>query len=420
VSPGATIARRIALGLLARTKGGIIRVEENGREVGTFGAPGSELHATLRIRDPHAWGAFIGGSAGAGRSYMAGEWDSDDLVTLVRIGARNMPAFDRLRVRLGPALGPIQRTMWKARSNTRARTRARIASHYDLGNDFFSLWLDPTLSYSSALFPHPGATLEEAQEAKVDRALARLELGPEDHLLEIGTGWGFLAARAATEHGCRVTTTTVSQAQHRAATERIRREGLEDRVTVLLEDYRDLRGRYDKLISIEMIEAVGWEHLGLFMERCSDLLTPRGAMLLQAIVFPDDVYEVEKASVGFINENIFPGGTIPSLEAIGREAGERGDLRLTALDDLTPHYAETLRQWREAFVGAEGDLERMGYDERFRRMWTMYLAYCEGGFLERRIRDVQALWAKPAFEGSLDLPRISAWPQQHRALAVPA
>ncbi|MBA3301144.1 MAG: class I SAM-dependent methyltransferase [Thermoleophilaceae bacterium] len=414
------IARKVALGLLTRMKGGTIRVEENGREIGTFGTAGSDLHATLRIHDPRTWRALIGGSAGAGRAYMDGAWDSDDLVTLVRIGARDMPAFDRLRERLGPALGPVQRTMWRARSNTRARTRERIASHYDLGNDFFSLWLDPTLSYSAALFPEPGATLAEAQEAKVDRAFSRLELGPDDHLLEIGTGWGYLAARAARVYGCRVTTTTVSQAQHRFATELMRREGLGDRVTVLLEDYRDLRGRYDKLISIEMIEAVGWEHLGLFMERCSDLLTRDGAMLMQAIVFPDDVYEVEKASIGFINENIFPGGTIPSLEAIGREAGERTDLRLSALEDLTPHYAETLRQWREAFAAAEADLERLGYDERFRRMWTMYLAYCEAGFLERRIRDVQALWAKPAFEGALDLPRISAWPQQHRALAVPA
>ncbi|MBA2504599.1 MAG: class I SAM-dependent methyltransferase [Thermoleophilaceae bacterium] len=415
------IARKVALNLLARTRGGVIRVEENGREVGTFGEPGSGLHSTLRIHDERAYGAFIGGSAGAGRAFMDKQWDCDDLVTLVRIGARNMPAFDRLRERLGTALGPIQKTAWRLKANTRRRTRERIASHYDLGNDFFSLWLDPTLSYSSGLFPTPESSLEESQEAKVDRALGRLELSPRDHLLEIGTGWGYLAAHAAREYGCRVTTTTVSREQHAFASERIRAEGLEDRVTLLLEDYRDLRGRYDKLVSIEMIEAVGWEHLGLFMERCGELLTPDGAMLLQAIIFPDDVYEVEKASVGFINENIFPGGTIPSIEAIGRAAGRRSDLRLAALDDLTPHYAETIRQWREAFAAREDDLDRLGYDARFRRMWTMYLAYCEAGFLERRIRDVQALYAKPRFEATAPpLPKIEAWPLRHRELAVPA
>ena len=251
------------------------------------------------------------------------------------------------------------------------------------------------MMYSCALFERDGMTLEEASVAKLERICERLELGPDDRVLEIGTGWGGFAIHAAGTRGCHVTTTTISREQHDYAVERVRRAGLQDRVTVLMRDYRDLRGQYDKLVSIEMIEAVGWQRIGAFFARCSDLLTPHGAMLLQAITIDDRAYEVEKASKSFINTYIFPGGCLPSMEVIARNVARRTDLQTVGLEDITPSYVETLRRWRDNFSAASEELEAMGYDERFQRLWTLYLAYCEAGFAERRICDVQLLLAKP-------------------------
>jgi cyclopropane-fatty-acyl-phospholipid synthase len=251
------------------------------------------------------------------------------------------------------------------------------------------------MMYSCGLFEHEGMTLEQASVAKLERICEELELGPEDHVLEIGTGWGGFALYAAGARGCRVTTTTISRQQHDFALERVREAGLSDRVTVLMSDYRDLRGAYDKLVSIEMIEAVGWQHIGTFFAKCSELLTPQGAMLLQAITIDDRAYEVEKASKSFIKEYIFPGGCLPSMEVIVRNVARRTDLQAVGLRDITASYVHTLRRWRENFAAHGGELDRMGYDQRFQRLWTLYLAYCEGGFAERRICDVQLLLAKP-------------------------
>jgi cyclopropane-fatty-acyl-phospholipid synthase len=398
VSARERIARRAVHELLGRARGGTIELREEGtsRTLGTpAGAP--PLHACVEIHDPAFHTALLSGGAGAGRAYMDGLWDCDDLVALVRIAARAMPALDRWRERLLPLTAPWQQTAWRMRANTRARARERIAAHYDLGNTLFSRFLDETMMYSSAIFERPGATLHEAQLAKLDRICQRLRLGPGERLLEIGTGWGGLALHAAEHYGADVTTTTISREQHVHASAAVRAAGLEDRVTVLLQDYRDLRGRYDKLVSVEMIEAVGWEHLDTYFAACSDLLEPHGAMLLQAIVHPHRVFRVEKASTGFINAFIFPGGTLPSLAAIDRSLARRTDLRSVALDDITPHYARTLRRWRERFHDAWPELRTLGYDERFRRMWDLYLAYCEAGFRERRISDVQLLLAKPGY-----------------------
>jgi cyclopropane-fatty-acyl-phospholipid synthase len=251
------------------------------------------------------------------------------------------------------------------------------------------------MSYSCAVFEHDAMTLEQAQVAKLERVCEQLDLGPEDRVLEIGTGWGAFAVHAAATHGCHVTTTTISREQHDYTVERVRRAGLNDRITVLLEDYRDLRGRYDKLVSIEMIEAVGWQHIGTFFATCSELLAPDGAMLLQAITIDDRAYEVQKASKSFINTYIFPGGCLPSLEVITRNLAGRTDMQAVGLVDLTPHYVETLRCWRRSFTAHADALAELGYDERFRRLWTLYLAYCEAGFAERRIGDVQLLLSKP-------------------------
>jgi cyclopropane-fatty-acyl-phospholipid synthase len=307
----------------------------------------------------------------------------------------NVGGLDRLRRVLTPVLIPVQRwARWLAR-NTPHRSRKRIAAHYDLGNEMFSLFLDPTMMYSCAVFEEPGATLEQASLAKLERVCAKLDLGPEDHVLEIGTGWGGFAVYAAERYGCRVTTTTISREQHDYAQQRVREAGLEDRVTVLLQDYRELEGRYDKLVSIEMIEAVGWQYFPTFFRRCSDLLVDDGAMLLQAIVIEDSAYEVEKAGRSFINTYIFPGGCLPSLEVISRTLARASDLRQVHLEDITAHYATTLAHWRERFLASAERVAELGYDERFRRLWELYLSYCEGGFRERRIQDVQLLLAKP-------------------------
>jgi cyclopropane-fatty-acyl-phospholipid synthase len=330
---------------------------------------------------------------------MDGSWDCDDLVTLVRIGAREIPRIDRWR---RPFL-PARRALSRVPRNTRSAARRHIAAHYDLGNDLFRLFLDETMTYSCAVFESPDMTLREAQEAKLDRVCRKLELTPDDHVVEIGSGWGSFALHAAGRYGCRVTTTTISREQHAVAAQRVRAAGLDDRVRVLLADYRDLRGRFDKLVSIEMIEAVGWQYFDLFFRRCSELLRPDGLMLLQAITIDDRAYALEKATRSFIRQLIFPSGCLPSVEVIRRCAARATDMRMLDLEDITRHYPETLRRWRENFIRTEARAEQMGYDRRFRRLWELYFAWCEGGFRERRIGDVQALLAKPAYRGSASL-----------------
>lgn len=351
--------------------------------------------ATIHLHDVRFWRMLMRGSRGLAESYSQGMWDSPDLVAVIRLAARNAVLIDRVRVFTAPFWTPHQRVRALLRRGTRRQRRKDIAFHYDLGNDLFERMLDPTMMYSCALFEREGMTLEEASVAKLERVCERLEIGPEDHVLEIGTGWGGFAIHAAATRGCRVTTTTISREQHDYAVTRVREAGLADRVTVLMCDYRDLRGRYDKLVSIEMIEAVGWQHIGTFFQRCSQLLTPHGAMLLQAITIDDRAYEVEKASKSFIREYIFPGGTLPSMEVITRHVARRTDLQTVGLEDITSSYVETLRRWRQNFAAHTDELAEMGYDEHFQRLWTLYLSYCEGGFAERRICDVQLLLAKP-------------------------
>ena len=378
------LLRRIAVGSL-------LVVEGEERRVYGSGAPG----ATVWIRSSRTWPKLLRGSRGMAEAFAQGLWESPDLVALIRLAARNAGGLDRLRLRLAPLRWPLQRARARLRRSTKRQRRRDIAAHYDLGNELFTRMLDPTMSYSCALFEQEGMTLEQAQVAKLEHICERLDLGPADHVVEIGTGWGVFALHAAATRGCHVTTTTISREQHDYAVERVRCAGLSHRVTVLMQDYRDLRGRYDKLVSIEMIEAVGWRHFGTFLAKCSELLAPDGAMLLQAITIDDRAYEVEKASKSFINTYIFPGGCLPSLEAIVRNLVRRTELQALGLEDLTPHYVETLRRWRENFTAGAGELSERGYDARFRRLWTLYLAYCEAGFAERRICDVQLLLAKP-------------------------
>ena len=385
------LPRAIVETLLQRIHTGTLVVLQDG-ERRTYGR--GEPVALVEVASERVWQALLRGSRGLADSYAEGLWNTPDLVALIRFAARNATLGDAARTRLAPILRPLYNARALARPPSRLRRKNDIAAHYDLGEELFERMLDPTLTYSCALFEHDEMTLEEAQIAKLDLVCDKLELSGSDRVLEIGTGWGSFALHAASTRGCHVTTATISRRQHAYALGRVRRAGLEDRVTVLEADYRDLKGRFDKLVSIEMIEAVGWRHTGNFFAACSRLLEPHGAMLLQAITIDDRQYELEKGSRTFIKERIFPGGSLPSIEAIARDVARRTDLQMTHLQDITASYVKTLRLWRERLVANAAALGELGYDEPFRRVWGLYLAYCEAGFTERRIRDVQLVLAK--------------------------
>jgi cyclopropane-fatty-acyl-phospholipid synthase len=366
-----------------------------------FGSAGPRVG--IEIRTPRFYSELARRqSVGMGESYAEGLWETDDIAGLCRLAAREIRRGDRLRRRIAPLGRPLAWARNLPLLNTRGGARRNIAAHYDLGNELFELFLDREfMMYSSAVFSDEEMTLEQAQEERLERVCRRLDLVGDDHLLEIGTGWGGMAVHAASRYGCRVTTTTISREQREYAEAWVRAAGLEDRVEVLGADYRDLEGRFDKLVSLEMIEAVGWEYFGEYFRRCSELLEPHGLFFLQAIVTEDGAYESEKRSRSFANELIFPGGCLPSLEVIQRHIARDTDMRTTWLDDISSSYVLTLRHWRQRFVAAADQLEAAGYDERFRRLWKLWLALSEGGFREARIADVQLVAAKPGWAGRL-------------------
>ena len=400
------IARRAVFSHLEKIERGSITVIE-GVERHAFGSEDG-LAATITVHDPAFYTDMaFGGSIGAGEAYMAGFWSTDDLTTLVRIIVLNRRVLTDIEGGLAAFTQPLHWLMHALRKNTQAGSRKNIEAHYDLGNDFYRLWLDATMTYSCNIFERDGATLEEAATAKYDRICRKLAFRPDDHVLEIGTGWGGFAVHAAKHYGCRVTTTTISQQQHDWAKERFEREGVADRVELLFEDYRDLKGKYDKLVSIEMIEAVGHHFLDTYLKVCSDRLKDNGMMALQAITIIDQAYEAQIRSVDFIRRYIFPGGFIPSITAITRALAKVTDLRLSHLEDLTPHYARTLQVWRERFFANLDAVRKLGYPETFIRMWEYYLCYCEGAFLERYIGNVQMVLAKPDCRIAPILPKLS-------------
>jgi cyclopropane-fatty-acyl-phospholipid synthase len=383
--------------ILRRIRAGRVEVVEGGRRRG-FGPPDAALRATVTVHDPAAWGSLLRGSVGLGESYVDGLWETDDLVALMRIGARELRQLDGLRGAIARPRGLLHRLRRLVPDNSRERARRHISAHYDLGNDLFTAFLDERMMYSCAYFPREDASLEEAQLEKLERICGRLRLGPGNHLLEIGTGWGGLAIHAAREHGCRVTTTTISREQYELALRRVAEAGLEERVTVLFEDYRDLLGSYDRLVSVEMIEAVGWRHFDEFFHRCDELLAPGGLMLLQAITIDDRLYEIEKGARSFANTHVFPGGCLPSRAEIAACLARDTEMRQVWSEDITDHYPLTLAAWRERFAAAWDRLRSHGYDERFGRLWSFYLSSSEAGFREHRIGDLQALFAKRSFE----------------------
>jgi len=364
----------------------------------TFGAASDLPPATLEVCDAAFYRRVAtGGSLGFAESYLRGEWRTPDLTALLRVFARNVARHGGGRWTHAALLRPLARLAHALRRNTRRGSRRNIRDHYDLGNDFYSLFLDETMTYSCAVFATPDEPLADASRRKLELACRRLGLRPGHRLLEIGTGWGSLAFHAARHYGCHVTTTTISDAQHAHVSARIRAEGLGDRIEVLSADYRDLRGTFDRIVSIEMIEAVGHEHLPTYFGACAARLRPDGAMFLQAITIPDRDYPAYLASVDYIQRYVFPGSGLPSLGAITRAVGEHTDLRIHSLESIGPHYAETLRRWRTAFTARLADVRAMGFDERFIRLWTYYLCYCEAGFEEGYVDDVQVVLARPGW-----------------------
>lgn len=389
----ATAARRAVLGLGRRIDGGAVVLREGATET-RLGGPGPSV--TVTVHDGRAHLAFLRGSGPMGDAYVAGWWDCDDLIGLLRLLLRNLTGpigvLDRVGAAATPLLDPPARLRGRV---SRAEAKANIHAHYDIGNDFYELMLDETMAYSCAVFERPDQSLADAQRAKFDGLCRRLQLSPGDHLLEIGTGWGGLAVHAAAEYGCRVTTTTISDAQHDVAAKRVAEAGLADRVTVLDLDYRDLTGTYDKLVSVEMIEAVDWRDHDRFLSTCARLLRPGGLAALQAIVIADRSYERAKRHDDFIRRSIFPGGCLPSVTSLTTAAGRAG-LRLVELDDIGLHYAETLRRWRANVETHADDVADLGLDQGFRRLWDLYLTYCEAAFRERHVSDVQVVLAAPS------------------------
>ncbi len=381
---------------IKRIESGNIRLVDEWGTIET-GHPEAELQAELVVSCPTFYGqAVSGGELGIAESYLEGHWNCSDLTSLFRIILRSAGAMTSVRDRLrGLALWLVRLRSWHRRNNRRG-SRKNIHEHYDLGNNFFQLFLDRTMNYSCAIFDEPGMSLEVASKRKMQTLCDDLQLKESDHLLEIGTGWGALALFAAQQYGCRVTTTTISQEQFDHARDRIREAGLADRVTVLKQDYRDLAGTYDKVISVEMIEAVGQRYLPIFFDRCHRLLRPGGVMSLQAILMnmKDRDFGRYARSTDFIREYIFPGGFLPSQQLIGKILQQQGVMEIDRIRDIGSHYVTTLQQWRDRFVRAGTELHQLGFPDRFLRLWKYYFSYCEAGFAERHCTAVQMVLRK--------------------------
>lgn len=388
--------RKIVLGLLNQLQEGCLVVKERGQLVGRFGQEQSTLKAEIDIQKPQFFRRFLfGGSIGAAELYLDESWTTPNLTHVIQVFARNLPALDAAEAKLSWLLLPIQKFQHWRRNNSKHQAKENISAHYDLGNELYQAFLDPAMQYSSAVYPHEQATLADAQQHKLRLLCDSLALQPSDHLLEIGTGWGGLAVFAAKHYGCQVTTTTISEEQYAYTSALIEREGLGDKITLLKKDYRDLDGQFDKLVSVEMIEAVGRKYMATFFKTCSRLLKPNGKMALQAITISDQRMRTYANSVDFIQKYIFPGGFLPSLTMMAEMFTKHTDMVVRQVADIGYDYAKTLADWRLNFNKAHPQLQQFGYDERFGRLWNYYLCYCEGGFLERTVSAVQLVATKP-------------------------
>ncbi len=407
-APGAAplpdLARLVLTRLARRARSGTLVVHDGTGSVRLGrGSPTAEM----TVHDRRAYAAVLGrGSVGLGRSYVSGWWSSPDLVEVVRVLYRWTEGPRSVLDRLGSYLSPVLDVPSRQGAPSRSDDLENIASHYNLSNQFFEVMLGPSMMYSCAVFDSPASSLDQAQEAKLARVCAKASLGPGDHVLEIGTGWGSFAIYAATRTGCRVTTTTISAEQRRYAEERVRAAGLDDRVTVLERDWRDLSGRFDKLVSLEMVEAVDWRLHDRFLAKLASLLEPDGLAVVQAIVIDDRSFERAKRHRDFVRHMVFPGGCIPSVASLSASVARATDLSLVDLEDIGAHYARTLRLWGANLEAAgRPRLQGLGADDRFMRLWQLYLAYCEASFSERHISDVQMVLTKPGWRADLR-PRL--------------
>ena len=402
---GEKIAREAIFRLLSKLQVGSLTLHEGpcSHHFGSIDKP-HEPQAEVHIHSPAVYSQMLtGGSIGSGEAYMKGYWSSPDAMDVMRIFSANLVLLNKFDASQSVFVKLALKIAHRFNRNTYKGSQLNIAAHYDLGNEFFQLFLDPTMMYSSALFSDKSASLEVASETKLDELCQQLELKPGDHLLEIGTGWGGMAIHAAKNFGCRVTTTTISQEQYDFASARVREEGLEGQITLLCEDYRNLTGEYDKLVSVEMIEAVGHDFYQNYFRMCSGLLKPNGKMVIQAITMADQRYKEARDSVDFIKRYIFPGGCLPSVAVMAQHIARDTDMQIVHLRDITNDYAETLAHWRQRFLANLEAVRGMGFSEEFVRMWDFYLCYCEGGFRERVISTVQLAFAKPdyRFQGSV-------------------
>ncbi|MBN4055160.1 class I SAM-dependent methyltransferase [bacterium AH-315-K03] len=399
------LAKKGLVNLLKKMSVGRLVIEDNG-EIVEFGESVEQARLVAHVVIHHSScyrDMLFGGSIGAAEAYMQGHWSTSNLLDVIRLMVLNLDVLNKMDSDR-PLLSRISsKIMHKLNANTQNGSRKNISAHYDLGNDFFSLFLDPTMMYSSAIFPSTDASLEQASLFKLDTICRKLRLCEDDHLMEIGTGWGGLSIHAAKNYGCKVTTTTISKEQYDYACEAVKREGLEDKITLLLKDYRSLEGSYDKLVSIEMIEAVGHEYYPSYFEKCSNLIKSDGLMLIQAITIADQRYFQAKHTVDFIQRYIFPGGCLPSNEIISHCIRKYTDMQMVALQDIGFDYGKTLAEWRKRFHEKINQVKAQGYDDAFCRMWEYYLCYCEGGFAERAISTAQFVFAKPAARALLPL-----------------
>ena len=410
--PNKSITQRLAKAIVIKqfsklTKGQLL-VNENGNNY-IFGSKNNDfpVSATINVLSNEMYSEIAAkGLNGAAEAFVKGLWSSDDLTRLIRIFVRNREAANQIEgglAKLATGLFYLQHSL--KRNNHKGSLR-NISAHYDLGNDLFETFLDNTKMYSCAIFENENSSLEQASINKIERICKKLELSSNDHVLEIGTGWGGFAIFAAKNFGCKITTTTISQKQYEYTLEKVKALGLQDKISVLKKDYRDLTGKYNKLVSIEMIEAVGHHYYHDFFRKCNQLLIPDGRMLLQSIIITDYLYEEAKQFSDFIKTYIFPGSCIPSISKLCESSAKATDMRLFHLEDITPHYAKTLNHWRSYFMNNVQKIRDLGFSEEFIRLWNFYFCYCEGGFIERQIGAVQMLFTKPLCRMDPILPEI--------------
>lgn len=387
--------RNIAFKLLSHLNKGELVIAENGRTIERFGEKNSDLSAKINVLSVDFYRRLVtGGSIGAAELYIDKSWETDNLTSVIRVFARNLPALDKLESRLAWLTYPLNKYQHWSNRNHKLQAKKNISAHYDLGNELYTRFLDDAMQYSSALFLKDSDTLDAAQHNKMKRLCDALELTKDDHVLEVGTGWGGLAIFAAKHYGCKVTTTTISDEQFQYAKARVESEGLESKVTLLKSDYRELKGQYDKLVSVEMIEAVGKQYLPIFFKTCNGLLRPHGKMALQAITIADQREKAYARSVDFIQKHIFPGGFLPSVSQMTQLFKKHTNMVARDVFDFGLSYAQTLGVWEQNFNEKAEELAKFGYDERFFRLWNYYLSYCKGGFLEKRVSVVQIVAEK--------------------------